>query len=123
MSVNDIVFGIFFALQDLYKARINYIILASKLDHYRILTTSSTDAYSYTLVYANLPRKVVRQMANNNNSKRGFAAMNPQKQREIAKEGGEAAHERGTAHEFDSQEAREAGKKGGQNSHSGGRNR
>lgn len=51
---------------------------------------------------------------NNNNSKRGFAAMDPEKQREIASKGGKAAHESGNAHEFDSEEAREAGRKGGQ---------
>ena len=42
---------------------------------------------------------------------RGFAGMDPERQREIASEGGRAAHEQGTAHEFDSEEAREAGKK------------
>jgi len=47
-------------------------------------------------------------------SKRGFASMDPQRQREIASEGGRAAHEKGTAHEFTSEEAREAGRKGGQ---------
>lgn len=47
-------------------------------------------------------------------SNRGFASMDPQRQREIASEGGRAAHEKGTAHEFTSQEAREAGRKGGQ---------
>ena len=47
-------------------------------------------------------------------SGRGFASMDPQRQREIASEGGRAAHERGTAHEFTSEEAREAGRKGGQ---------
>ena len=40
--------------------------------------------------------------------------MDPQRQREIASEGGRAAHEKGTAHEFTSEEAREAGRKGGQ---------
>lgn len=40
---------------------------------------------------------------------RGFAAMTPEKQREIASEGGRAAHEKGTAHEFTSEEARRAG--------------
>lgn len=35
------------------------------------------------------------------------------KQREIARKGGKAAHERGTAHEFTSEEARAAGRKGG----------
>ena len=39
--------------------------------------------------------------------------MDPQRQREIASEGGRAAHEKGTAHEFTSEEAREAGRKGG----------
>jgi general stress protein YciG len=49
-----------------------------------------------------------------NTSNRGFASMDPEKQREIASEGGRAAHEKGTAHEFDSEEAREAGRKGGE---------
>lgn len=47
-------------------------------------------------------------------SNRGFASMDPQRQREIASEGGRAAHEKGTAHEFTSEEARAAGRKGGQ---------
>jgi len=40
---------------------------------------------------------------------RGFAGMDPERQREIASEGGKAAHASGHAHEFDSREAREAG--------------
>jgi general stress protein YciG len=40
--------------------------------------------------------------------------MDPEKQREIARKGGKAAHEKGTAHEFTSEEARAAGKKGGE---------
>jgi uncharacterized protein len=44
---------------------------------------------------------------------RGFAAMDPKKVSEIAKKGGRAAHEAGTAHRFTSTEAREAGRKGG----------
>lgn len=47
-------------------------------------------------------------------SNRGFASMDPGKQKEIASKGGRAAHAKGTAHEFDSGEAREAGRKGGQ---------
>ncbi|BAY16068.1 hypothetical protein NIES2109_26570 [Nostoc sp. HK-01] len=47
-------------------------------------------------------------------SKRGFASMDEDKQREIASKGGHAAHEKGTAHEFTSEEAREAGRKGGE---------
>lgn len=54
-------------------------------------------------------------------SKRGFASMDETKQREIASKGGKAAHEKGTAHEFDSEEAREAGRKGGEASHGGGK--
>jgi len=49
-----------------------------------------------------------------NTSNRGFASMDPERQREIASEGGKAAHEKGTAHEFDSEEARAAGRKGGE---------
>ena len=45
---------------------------------------------------------------------RGFAAMDSEKQKEIARKGGRAAHEQGVAHEWSSTEAREAGKKGGQ---------
>jgi general stress protein YciG len=50
-------------------------------------------------------------------SRRGFAGMDPQKQREIASKGGKAAHAKGTAHEFTPEEAREAGRKGGQAAH------
>lgn len=50
----------------------------------------------------------------NRNEGRGFAGMDPNKQREIASQGGKAAHQKGTAHEFNSDEAREAGRKGGQ---------
>src|SRR6188768_3140895 len=49
-----------------------------------------------------------------NTSKRGFASMDPSKQREIASKGGRAAHAKGTAHEFTSDEARVAGRKGGE---------
>ncbi|MCL6628001.1 MAG: KGG domain-containing protein [Armatimonadetes bacterium] len=56
-------------------------------------------------------------------ARRGFASMDPQRQREIASKGGKAAHEKGTAHEWNSLEAREAGRKGGQISHGGGRKR
>lgn len=45
---------------------------------------------------------------------RGFASMNNERQREIARKGGRAAHAKGTAHEFTSDEARAAGQKGGQ---------
>jgi general stress protein YciG len=45
---------------------------------------------------------------------RGFAAMSPEKQREIASKGGRAAHQQGVAHEWSRDEAKEAGRKGGQ---------
>jgi len=47
-------------------------------------------------------------------SKRGFASMDEAKQREIASKGGQAAHEKGTAHKFSPEEAKEAGRKGGE---------
>lgn len=49
-------------------------------------------------------------------SQRGFASMDPQRQREIASEGGKASHQSGHGHEFDSREAAQAGSKshGGQ---------
>jgi len=46
-------------------------------------------------------------------SRRGFASMDPARQKEIASKGGRAAHEKGTAHEWSSDEARNAGRKGG----------
>src|ERR671923_1719504 len=46
--------------------------------------------------------------------KRGFGSMNQDKQRAIARKGGQAGHAKGTAHEFSSEEAREAGRKGGE---------
>lgn len=47
-------------------------------------------------------------------SGRGFASMDPARQREIASKGGRAAHQAGTAHKFTSEEARIAGRLGGQ---------
>lgn len=41
-------------------------------------------------------------------SRRGFASMSPEKQREIASKGGKAAHAKGTAHEFNKDEASRA---------------
>ena len=48
---------------------------------------------------------------------RGFAAIDRNLVREIARKGGKAAHAAGTAHEFTSEEARAAGRKGGQATH------
>lgn len=52
-------------------------------------------------------------------ARRGFASMSPEKQREIASKGGQAAHAKGTAHEWSSNEARDAGRKGGMVSRGG----
>lgn len=49
--------------------------------------------------------------------RRGFAAMDRDRVREIASRGGRAAHAAGTAHQFSSDEARVAGKKGGEAPH------
>jgi uncharacterized protein len=59
------------------------------------------------------------QDSNQGQSGRGFAGMDKEKQKQIASEGGRAAHESGNAHEFSSEEAREAGKKGGEASGGG----
>lgn len=48
---------------------------------------------------------------------RGFASMDPDRQREIASEGGKAAQQKGTAHKWTREEAREAGRKGGRTKH------
>jgi uncharacterized protein len=47
----------------------------------------------------------------NTKKKRGFAAMDPAKQRAIASQGGRASHANGNAHEFTSEEARSAGRR------------
>ena len=47
-------------------------------------------------------------------SNRGFASMDPSRQKEIASKGGKAAHAKGTAHEWTPDEARQAGRKGGE---------
>ena len=53
-------------------------------------------------------------MSGTGKSKRGFASMDANRQREIASKGGRAAHAKGTAHEWSSDEARVAGRKGGE---------
>ena len=49
--------------------------------------------------------------------RRGFAAMDRDRVKEIASKGGRAAHAAGTAHQFSSDEARNAGRKGGMAPH------
>ena len=57
---------------------------------------------------------VANEQESSKKSVRGFAAMNQEKQRLIASQGGKAAHEQGTAHRFSSEEAQAAGRKGGE---------
>ena len=51
--------------------------------------------------------------SNTSTRPRGFAAMDPERRREISRKGGVTAHRKGTAHEWDSSAATEAGRKGG----------
>lgn len=53
-------------------------------------------------------------MTGQGKSRRGFASMDRERQKEIASKGGRAAHAKGTAHEWSSNEARQAGRKGGE---------
>lgn len=62
---------------------------------------------------AGIPSDSPEEGAKPAKARRGFAAMDREKVREIASKGGKAAHEQGTAHQFTSEEAREAGKRGG----------
>lgn len=50
-------------------------------------------------------------------SRGGFASMEKERLREIARSGGRAVHARGTAHRFTREEARAAGQKGGNAPH------
>src|SRR5215216_7760822 len=54
------------------------------------------------------------ESSGNGTKNRGFASMDQHRQREIARKGGRAAHEKGKAHEFTPDEARAAGRKGGE---------
>lgn len=49
----------------------------------------------------------------------GSLRMDPERKRQIASQGGKAAHQLGTAHEWTSEEARRAGKIGGAKSRRG----
>jgi general stress protein YciG len=53
------------------------------------------------------------RLSANGKQRRGFAAMSPEKQRQIAQKGGLAAHKKGVAHEYTREEAQAAGKRGG----------
>lgn len=82
-------------------------------------------ALIYLVIYIVVGRKYImakdtekkEDKGRSGNANKGFASMDPERQRAIASKGGKAAHERGTAHCFTSEEAREAGRKGGRNAH------
>jgi general stress protein YciG len=57
-----------------------------------------------------------QKSGNQNNSERGFASMDEDKQREIAKKGGESVPDEKRSFSQDSELASEAGRKGGQES-------
>ena len=69
-------------------------------------TAEATESQSATTEEADAVKPRVKQ-------RRGFAAMDKEAHRELARSGGVAAHAAGMAHKFSSEEAREAGKKGG----------
>lgn len=77
---------------------------------------------SFTMERSSLCKLLIHYntMPSGTKVKRGFAAMSAQRQREIAREGGRAAHASGNAHEFTQEEAREAGRKGGKAAHASG---
>ena len=77
------------------------------IDHNNDIRTSSAPMLAH-------PESSEAQPPPRKKARRGFAAMSPEKQKEIASLGGKAAHAKGTAHEFSPEEAREAGRKGGQ---------
>lgn len=59
-------------------------------------------------------------MANDQNSNRGFASMDEDRQREIASKGGQSVPDEKRSFSQDRELAAEAGRKGGEASHSGG---
>ena len=69
-------------------------------------STDEKDSQSATTEEADAVKPRVKQ-------RRGFAVMDKEAHRELARSGGVAAHAAGLAHKFSSEKAREAGKKGG----------
>jgi general stress protein YciG len=68
---------------------------------------------SVTQLISSIPAMKEDEEQESRVSRRGFAAMDRTRQREIASRGGRAAHARGTAHQWSAEEAREAGRRGG----------
>jgi general stress protein YciG len=78
-----------------------------------------TGPYVVQYTVGNLTEGLAVTTTGERKERRGFASMSAEKQREIASKGGRAAHEKGTAHEWNADEARNAGRKGGQVSRGG----
>lgn len=81
-------------------------------------TTDTTDAVQP--VQPVQPRQTATAPPNDDTvrpRRRGFAAMDRDRVKQIASKGGRAAHAAGTAHQFNSDEARVAGRKGGMAPH------
>ena len=76
---------------------------------------SSAVALQQRLAAANARTPVVRKKPKEPriapHRPRGLAAMSPERRREIARKGGQAAQARGTGHRWTVEEARKAGKK------------
>ncbi|MGI4872742.1 MAG: KGG domain-containing protein [Janthinobacterium lividum] len=79
-----------------------------------LVPTQSENSKSST---PRIPKRPARRVGEK--SRRGFAAMSPEQQRQIASQGGRASHQSGNGHRFSSEEAREAGKVGGKISRRG----
>ena len=65
------------------------------------------------------PRPARRTGDATSTSRKGFASMDAERQRELASKGGKASHVSGKGHQWTSEQAREAGRKGGQTSRRG----
>lgn len=80
-------------------------------------THASAHAPAHSSVHAAVPLPIEPALVPgdrpSSSRARGFAAMDKDRQRQIASAGGRAAHECGNAHEFTIEEARSAGRKGG----------
>jgi general stress protein YciG len=79
-----------------------------------LFTNPTEHTYQEAVMASNSNNPGNEQPKPKGTAKRGFAAMDEATQRAIASKGGQAAHQKGTAHEFDSEEARRAGQKGGE---------
>ena len=73
-----------------------------------------TESFIKTITMSEINNNQQQSEKQSRTAKRGFASMDPSRQREIASKGGKAAHQQGVAHEWTPDEARKAGRKGGE---------